>query len=68
MIDRVCGYRPGFKAHSPHCDTRAHEALAADVATAVDPPIFRAVAGDHELCAIYPCDDCQGNRPVLVST
>ncbi len=66
MIDKVCGYRPGFAAHSPRCDPAAHERLAADVADSVDPPLFRAAAGDHELCAIYPCADCQGNRPVLV--
>lgn len=66
MIDRTCGYRPGFPQHSPHCDTRGHEALVADVSDSITPPIHRAVANDHELCHLYPCADCRGNDPVLV--
>ncbi len=60
MIDLVCSYRPG-RAHSRACDARSHEALVRDITESIDPPIFRAVAGDHELCPVYPCIDCRGD-------
>jgi hypothetical protein len=66
MIDKICGYRPGRPTHSPRCDAHAHETLAAEVTDSIDPPIYRALARDHELCAIYPCADCRGNNPALV--
>jgi hypothetical protein len=58
VIDLLCSYRPG-RAHSRACDARSHEALVRDIADSIDPPIFRAVADDHELCPVYPCVDCR---------
>jgi hypothetical protein len=47
------------KPHAEGCDRRAHTALILAVEDCVDPPIFRAMVGDHTLCPIDPCDDCR---------
>lgn len=45
--------------HTAGCDQQTHAQLVAAVTDCVDPPIYRATAGDHTLCRLYPCADCR---------
>ncbi len=55
-----CGYVPFTgRWHIPGCDPIAHTMLCLDVNAIIDPPIYRAIADDHELCAMLPCADCR---------
>ena len=58
-IDPDCPYVPFRAGHSDSCDRRAHVMLALDVAACVDPPLYRAMNGDHSICAMVPCAYCR---------
>jgi len=60
LVDPDCAYVPGsYRRHTDACDPITHIRLAFAVIDAIDPPIFRSVKGDHEVCAAYPCTTCQ---------
>ena len=55
----VTGCPAPEQPHDPGCDVLIHTMLIAAVFDAIDPPLYRAVVGDHTLCVVYPCADCQ---------
>ncbi len=62
-VDPDCGYVPfSGRPHTEVCDRTAHVLLALAVAACIDPPLYRAIAGDHELCFLVPCAYCKHHR------
>lgn len=62
-IDPDCRYVPfSGRGHSADCDRAAHVMLALAVSACVDPPLFRALSDDHELCGLLPCAHCRRAR------
>jgi hypothetical protein len=59
-VDPDCPYVPFTGvAHTQTCEPVAHIQLATAVSGCIDPPIFRAVAQDHQYCPLVPCADCR---------
>ncbi len=62
-VDPDCLYVPfAGRGHTERCDRQAHVLLALAVCACVDPPLFRALVGAHELCSLVPCAFCRHQR------
>ncbi len=59
MIDPDCPWVPyNREPHSTTCDSARHCELVLAVDEVIDPPVYRAVSGDHSICAVIPCWLC----------